>query len=149
VSNKTLHVNNFLSWIATRFIWLNLEGTWTKARAKWENNAGTWRCIQAALTVTAPNAVGVDSGPGTPGTVGATTTATANDAVGSISYAWVYVSGNAGTINNASIQSPSWSALVADGTPLISTWQVTVTDATTGATDSEAITVSLTWNSTD
>lgn len=149
MSNKTLYVNNFLSWIATRFIWLNLDGTWTKVRAKWENNNGTWRCIQAALAVTAAHAVGVDSGPGTPGTVGATTTAVVTDAVGAITYAWTYLSGNAGTINSASIASPSWSALVADGTPLISTWRCTVTDATTGASSSVEITVSLTWNSTD
>jgi hypothetical protein len=150
MSNKTLYFNNFLSWVATRYIWLNLLGTWTKARAKWENNAGTWRCIQAALSVEAQLADGQATGVGLSGPVngGMAEPVTVHDNIGSITYQWtllVVSQGPKPNIVGATTSSPTWSATVFDGAPSISSWRVTVTDATTGATADAFTTVTLTW----
>lgn len=41
----TLHVNNFLSWVQVRDVYVNDSGTWKRVRELYTNNGGTWTLV--------------------------------------------------------------------------------------------------------
>lgn len=57
---------------------------------------------------------------------------------------WTRQSGGTPTISSATALNPTWSEVVPDGSPSVSTWRCTVTDAVS-ATASTDISVTLTW----
>ena len=69
---------------------------------------------------------------------------------GSASYAWAYVSGDAGILcSNATASNPTWTkSSVAAGT-VSAVWSLTVTDTVTGATALIDVTIQLTWTNTE
>lgn len=40
-----IRLNNFLSWVTPRRVWVNDEGTWQSARNVFVNNGGTWQRV--------------------------------------------------------------------------------------------------------
>jgi len=102
-----------------------------------------------ALSVTADDVSGFDSGPNFIGSVtssGSPNTTPAGG-VAPYTYAWTELgtsSGNTPSVSSSTAQNPSWTAFVESEVDSISTWRVTVTDSatTTAFTD---ITVTLTW----
>jgi hypothetical protein len=100
----------------------------------------------AALSVTADDVSGFDSGPSFSGfvTTSGNPNTTPAGGVAPYTYAWTRLSGSSPAISSSTAQNPTWSETVFDGTDSISTWRVTVTDSatTTAFTD---ITVTLTW----
>jgi len=101
------------------------------------------------LRVFASNVTGAASGPHPSGVVTSTTSPNTSPSGGTspYTYAWSVVSTSSGTtptISSYTAQNPIWSIGVADGTPSVSTWKVTVTDAHS-STASATITVTLTW----
>jgi hypothetical protein len=102
-----------------------------------------------ALSVTADDVSGFDSGPSFIGSVTSSDSpnTTPTGGVAPYTYAWTELgtsSGNTPSVSSSTAQNPSWTAFVEDVEPSISTWRVTVTDSatTTAFTD---ITVTLTW----
>lgn len=85
------------------------------------------------LQVTATDVFQTTIGGGSSGTVTSNPTLRPNTTVtGGVSpytYSWVRLSGDTPTINSATLQNPTWQAVVDDGFTNLSAWQVTVTDA--------------------
>lgn len=105
----------------------------------------------SAVLASATNATGTASGAAASGTVVSESggVASAEGGAGGYTYSWAIVSTAQGPapsiISGGDTNNPTWRALaVVDGTPSISTWRVTVTDAV-GNTDTFDITVTLTW----
>ena len=102
-----------------------------------------------ALSVTASNVSGSAQGFAASGTVYSSGSPNTTPVGGTspYTYTWSLVSTSSGSspsIGSSTVQNPGWNAVVSDGTPSVSTWQVTVTDAAS-RTASTTITVTLTW----
>lgn len=67
--------------------------------------------------------------------------------VGPYTQEWTNVGGDTPVISSSTALNPTWTATVADGTPNVSSWRVTVTDAVS-ATATYDIEVTLTWTQT-
>ena len=98
------------------------------------------------IEVAASNVSRLRSGVGVSGTV--TTVAPPNTTItgGVAPYTqqWTRQSGGTPTISSAAALNPTWSEVVSDLSPSVSTWRCTVTDAVS-ATASTDISVTLTW----
>lgn len=104
------------------------------------------------FSVVASDASGHDTGAPQTGTVTASGSASVSNAIGAVSYSWELVSSTQGAaqsiMSGGSTATPTFRATgVAQGTPSISTWRVTATDAA-GRSDIDTCTCTLTWSST-
>lgn len=100
-------------------------------------------------SVTASNVTGSASGLSASGSVSSSTSPNPVVTGGRApySYSWARVSGDTPTCIPTNVANPGWSEdAVAAGSPSVSTWRVTVTDAD-GRTGTADITVTLTWTS--
>lgn len=102
-----------------------------------------------AFVVTASPTSGYNGGAGSAGNVtssfGPSTSIEGGTAP--FTYSWTHLNtlqGGTPTINNASVASPQWTALVSDNIESVSSWKLEVTDAK-GQTDSVTVQVTLSW----
>ena len=104
---------------------------------------------RSALSVTASDVTGAGAGFSASGFIISATSPVTTPSGGTApyTYAWVHVatsSGSTPSISSTTDQNPTWNATVSAGTPSVSTWRVTATDAD-GRTGNVTITVTLTW----
>ena len=132
-------------------MWVGVSGAWRPIQLASVGVGGAWRVGHSALGVTVTDVDGGADGFAASGAVTGTGTATTpSGGSGSYTYLWEHVSTSSGNTplivgGDATQANPTWGSTVADGTPSVSVWQVTVTDTTYGVTATDTATVTLTW----
>jgi hypothetical protein len=138
------------SWKTVTGQWVGVSGAWKRVAHKWIGVGGAWKLAYSALSVSAADAVGSDSGVASSGSVTATMTApTVLYGSGSYSYLWTHVStasGSTPSITFSTTATPQFNATVSDPPgSAVSTWKVVVTDTVYGGSEEDTATVTLNW----
>jgi hypothetical protein len=138
------------SWKTVTGQWVGVVSAWKRVVHKWVGVGGVWELVYSALSVSAANALGNNSGFASSGSVTAVMTAP-TVLYGSVSYSylWTHVStasGGTPSITLSTTATPHFNATVSDPPgSAVSTWKVVVTDTVYGGSEEDTATVTLTW----
>lgn len=152
LAGATVHINDSGTWRQATQVYVNDSGTWRLIQQIYVNDSGTWRLVHTAFSVSVDDSTGI--GACIRPTAGSCTafvpaiTCSGNNPVGSVTYAWTYVSGTNATIASPTSASTTFSraapASGGAGTQYVGTFRCTATDTGSGLSDSVDITITTT-----
>lgn len=150
---NTTHLYRYAAgaWALANQVYFWDGAAWQPASRIWRwDPTNKWVMVYSTPVIACSPISGSNSGLAVSGTVtsSAASTSISGGFSGSASYAWTYVSGDAGiTCSNAASSSPTFTKTATSGTSGV--WKVSLTDTITGATSNVNVTITLTWTNTE